>query len=366
MNFFNIIFSFLILSFLITITSSFYIFDDEELKERQITIESLTNIREDFYMVNYKNDYYLEELLKKGGKGILEIYNYFYSKFGNYYDINIKPSQKDFSCSSFNVLNKNDRNLFGRNFDYQHSPSFIVWTQPKNGYKSISFSLGLFLGITNIENIVKDKLLLIPYSPLDGLNEHGLGISVLVAQQKYSNHQTNPTKLNISTTIAMRAVLDHCKTTEEAIQLFDKYNMHDIDISNSTSFHFFITDNNAKSAVIEYVNNEMKVIRNHEFNFSDYVYVTNFYLNKPIGEDNKSGLNRYKILEEKLQNDNLRFDPEEAMDLLKNVSQTTTVWSNVYNTKNLDLLTSYNHSYSSLYKFNVLEPMKYKNMTGID
>ena len=54
------------------------------------------------------------------------------------------------------------------------------------------------------------------------------------------------------------------------------------------------------------------------------------------------------------------------MDLLKNVSQTTTVWSNVYNTKNLDLLTSYNHSYSSLYKFNVLEPMKYKNMTGID
>ena len=60
------------------------------------------------------------------------------------------------------------------------------------------------------------------------------------------------------------------------------------------------------------------------------------------------------------------MDPEEAMDLLKNVSQTTTVWSNVYNTKNLDLLTSYNHSYSSLYKFNVLEPMKYKNMTGID
>ena len=71
----------------------------------------------------------------------------------------------------------------------------------------------------------------------------------------------------------MRAVLDHCKTTEEAIQLFDKYNMHDIDISNSTSFHFFITDNNAKSAVIEYVNNEMKVIRNHEFNILIKYYI---------------------------------------------------------------------------------------------
>ena len=53
------------------------------------------------------------------------------------------------------------------------------------------------------------------------------------------------------------------------------------------------------------------------------------------------------------------MDWKESMELLKNVSQGTTVWSNVYNTKDLSLMTGYNHSYYEFYKFNVLEPMKY-------
>ena len=49
----------------------------------------------------------------------------------------------------------------------------------------------------------------------------------------------------------------------------------------------------------------------------------------------------------------------EAMNLLNEVHKDSTVWSNVYNTKNLDLITAYKTDYNNLYKFNVLKPMEY-------
>ena len=178
-------------------------------------------------MINYTNDYYFEDLLEKGSKNITDLIKYVYSRFGSLYDFNLNP-KSSFSCSAFNVHNSKKENLMGRNFDNPYSPSFIVWIQPKNKYKSIFFVLGYYLNMKTDNDVVKSRLLLMPYAPLDGLNEHGFGISVLVAQQNHSNHQTKPNKLGLTTTLMIRAVLDNCKTTEEAVRFFDRYNMHDI------------------------------------------------------------------------------------------------------------------------------------------
>ena len=155
----------------------FYVSKNDEINIRLFTENSMTKVTSDLYMVNYKNDYYFEDLLKKGAKDYLTLFNYVYSRFGTIYNFRNTNSLSDFSCSAFNVLNPENQNLFGRNFDNPYSPSFIVWTQPKNGYKSISFILGYYLGMNTEKDIDKDKLLLLPYAPLDGLNEHGLGIS---------------------------------------------------------------------------------------------------------------------------------------------------------------------------------------------
>ena len=133
--------------------------------------------------------------------------------------------------------------------------------------------------------------------------------------------------------------------------------MHDI--NEGISYHFFMTDNKGDSAVIEYVNGEMKVIKNKENNYSDYLYVTNYYLSKEIGEGNNMGLKRYKTLEKQLKYGNITMDWNEAMNLLISVNQSSTVWSNVYNTKDLSLFTAYKNDFKNLYKFNVLEPMNY-------
>ena len=352
----NFITSFFFLAFLINIANPFYFSKKEEINQRILTINTLTKVHDYFYMVNYENDYYFEDLLKQGSKDYNDLLYYVTSRFGTLYDFNILSSPS-FSCSCFNVFNSENQNLMGRNFDNPYSPSFIIWTQPKNKYKSVSFVLGYYLGMRNNEDLVKSRLLLLPYDPLDGLNEHGFAISVLVAQQSYSNHQTNPNKLDLSTTLMIRGALDNCKTTEEAIEFFDKYNMHDI--NEGISYHFFLTDNSGDSAVIEYVNGEMKVIRNKENNYGGYLYVTNFYLSKEIGSGNNMGYDRYQILESKLKSGNITMEWDEAMNLLNSVHMTSTVWSNVYNTQDLTLFTSYHQEYSKIFKFSVLNPMNY-------
>ena len=166
-------------------------FTDSETKLRQLTMESLTKISSNFYMVNYLNDYYLPDLLKFNNKDARDIVKFSYQKFGTEYDFDIQTLTSGFACSSFNVYNKENNNLFGRNFDYGSSPTLIIWTQPKTGYKSISFIHGRFLGINDENNIIKDRLLLTPYAPMDGMNELGLAISVLLLSNK-STHQSNP------------------------------------------------------------------------------------------------------------------------------------------------------------------------------
>ena len=301
-----------------SIVIPFYVFKDDEIRNRLLTGNSMTKISDrDLYMINYTNDYYLEDLLKQGVNSINSIYSYAYSRFGNIYNFYTTKSILDLlACSAFNVHNDKKQNLFGRNFDFPFTPSFIVWTQPKNGYKSISFVLGGLLGMLYETDIDKDKLLLLPYSPLDGLNEHGLGISVLVAGEglNYDNHQHNPYKLDLTTSVMIRAVLDTCKTTQEAIDLFKAYNMHDP--MKNLAFHFFITDKEGNSSIIEYLGEEMKVYKNNEFNYTKYLYLTNYYISKPVGEGNNRGADRYQTLKEKLKNDDLTMNWEEAMTLL--------------------------------------------------
>ena len=346
-----------------SIVFPFYVSKDDEINNRLSTENSMTKISRDLYMVHYKSDYYLEDLLKQGAKDIPSLYSFAYSKYGTMYNFQRTNSVSNSACSAFNVLNPEGQNLFGRNFDFPFAPSFIVWTEPKHGYKSISFILGTFIGMNTEEEIDKDIMLLLPYSPLDGLNEHGLGMSVLVASQgQGSNHQHNPYKLDITTSVMIRAVLDTCKTTQEALDLIKNYNMHDS--IEQLSFHFFITDSNGNSAIIEYLGEEMKVYRNNEYNYTKYLYLTNFYISKPIEEGNNGGLDRYETLKAKLKDDELTMNWEEAMKLLYNVRQPGTVWSNVYNTKDLSLVNAYKIDYEHLYKFNVLQPMNYTEIAG--
>ena len=60
-----------------------------------------------------------------------------------------------------------------------------------------------------------------------------------------------------------------------------------------------------------------------------------------------------------LNNENVKMEWNEAMNLLNNVAQKgKTLWSNVYNTKKLNVITAFRANYSTLYEFNLFSPMK--------
>ena len=78
-------------------------------------------------------------------------------------------------------------------------------------------------------------------------------------------------------------------------------------------------------------------------------------MKKEIGNGNNNGLDRYQILKEKLKDDTI-LEEDKAMNLLNDVHKNTTIWSNVYNTNELTVITALRQNYTILYKFDFNKP----------
>ncbi len=327
---------------------------DEEML-RNSTISSLKKITPNLYTLNYQNNYYLDEIINKGVKNQNEVKSFCTQKFGINFNFDEKQSDKVNSCSSFNVYNKKNQNLMGRNFDYPKlSPTLVVWTHPSNGYKSISFVDGEYIGIFEDQEIIKERLLYTVYDIIDGINEKGLALSILRLANTPSVHQDDSSKKNITSSIMMKGVLDYCKNVDEAVDYFKKYNLHELFERNS-SLHYLIVDSKGDSVILEYIDNKMIIIKPYEIENVKYLYLTNFFLKKEIGNGNNNGLDRYQILKEKLKDDTI-MEEDKAMNLLNDVHKSTTIWSNVYNTNELTVITALRQNYTIFYEFDVNKP----------
>lgn len=163
------------------------------------------------YTMDYSADYGLDEFLEKGASNDKELVEF----VGNHVMKGLPLSIKipDLGCSTFIAQNKNSGYLFGRNFDMDYSPSVLVKTKLKNGYASISMVNLSFVGYNEkyLPDTLKDSLvnLAAPYAPLDGMNEKGLAVGVLLIDTKPTNQNTK--KVDITTTTAIRLMLDKAK-----------------------------------------------------------------------------------------------------------------------------------------------------------
>lgn len=187
-----------------------------------------------------------------------------------------------------------------------------------------------------LPDTLKDSLVTLaaPYAPLDGMNEKGLAVGVLLIDTKPTNQNTK--KVDITTTTAIRMMLDKAKNVDEALELLSSYDMHS---SANSCYHFQICDASGKSVVVEYVDNEMKVV----YPDKNYQCATNFLLTNPDAEFN-FGQDRYQIIDEKLSSTNgnypivrlCSFYPivhKMHIRIIREKSQKTQ-WSCVYDLKN--------------------------------
>lgn len=246
----------------------------------------------------------------------------------------------NFGCSAFTLQTPTDDVLMGRNYDFRNNTSaMLVYCSPKNGYKSVACAALDNISANNADNSIKTQLacLTAPFICLDGMNEKGVSIAVLTLDSEPTRQNTG--KPTICTTLAIRLVLDHAATTEEAVELLNQYDMF---ATSGRDYHFYITDASGDGRIIEY---------DCESEARDLVATptrttTNFFLmyKDKVTKYGKNGIyghgkDRYDAIEAVFNASDCAFDRNAGWEALKAAAQepntesitSNTQWSILFN-----------------------------------
>jgi len=255
----------------------------------------------------------------------------------------------DWACSLFTVLLDEEHLLFGRNFDWQFSPALLLFTNPPDGYASVSMVDIEYLGfegqsvfsLTELSREEREGLLDAPFMPFDGMNEHGLAIGMAAVPE--SEAPIDPEKETIGSIGIIREILDHARTVEEAVTIMEGYN---IDYSGGPSIHYLIADANGESALVEFYAGEMRVISSDQ----PWHSATNFLLS-PLDTPEEGNCWRYNRINSRLEETQGRLDTNAAMELLSVVAQDNTQWSIVYDMASREVSLVMGRDYKEIYRF---------------
>ena len=304
---------------------------------------------EDLFTMEYKGDYGLDKFLETGASSDTELVRFIVSNV--LHGIPLEFDLPDLGCSTFAARLADGTPVFGRNFDMYDSPALLLTTRPENGYASISMVNLAYIGYSadHLPTDLKSSIMALaaPYTPLDGVNEKGLAVGVLLIDTEPTNQQTE--KVDITTTSAIRLMLDRAATVEEAVALLKQYDMH---ASAGSCYHFHIADAQGGSVVVEYIGDKMSVIESDA--------ATNFLLT-PGEYDFGAGQDRCETLRGALDaNGGVFEDTQQAMALLAAVKQvpregkrSTTQWSCIYDQDAASVEVAMDMNYGKTYTFSL-------------
>ena len=287
------------------------------------------------YVMHIYQDYYFDDYLESGKMPGIALPS------------SSQLTDKDWACSCFSAFNLPHQAIFGRNYDWSNDfPALLLFTHPANGYASVSMVDLSMVGFGTSDSpwgdrSDKQKLLYTPYFPLDGMNERGLTVALMSVPE--SQPPYDPNKVNINVMTGIRLILDKAQTVDEALSLLGDYNIPLIEQ------HYLIADAYGNSAVVEFIESEMKVIRSEQ----PWQVSTNFVLSR-ISERDRWTCWRYTTASEKLGKVQGALSHEEAMVLLKEISQNSasdTIWSLVYDMVSGEIDIAMARDYDKVYHF---------------
>lgn len=302
-------------------------------------------------VVQYEGNYGFDEFLNQGGADSDEKVAQFLMESLSESSINLLFGGNPFGCSTLSVAGSDGGYLFGRNFDWNTCEGLIVSAKPEQGYASVSTVNMDFITSSGVDiSRLPDNMqaLMAMYAPLDGMNEKGLAVSVNTIQDSDSIEQSTQ-KSDITTTTAVRLLLDRAATVDEAVELLSQYDMH---ASMGMMIHFALADAEGNSVVVEYIGNEMSVV--------ETPIVTNFYLTE--GEKYGIGIEqsheRYEILTDTLR-EKQTMTEREIRDALDSVSKDnfgefeSTEWSIIMNQETKEMTYFHRENYEKGYTLSV-------------
>lgn len=237
-------------------------------------------------------------------------------------------SRSNWACALFTVLLDDDHLLYGRNFDWEFSPALLVFTDPPEGYASVSMVDMAYLdlreeavlNLTELPLEEREGLLDAPLIPFDGMNEHGLAIGMAAVPP--GDMKMDPEKETHGSLGIIREMLDHARGVNEAVAILRS---HNIDFEGGPPVHYLIADADKKSVLVEYYRGNMNIVENEH----PWHLATNFLLSS-VEDPQDGNCWRYDTLDARLNEAQGMLDAESAMKLLADVSQDITQWSVVY------------------------------------
>lgn len=249
-------------------------------------------------------------------------------KQGTLNPIRSLQSSRSWACSLFTTSGDGSNPLYGRNFDWEHSPALLLFNSSPGVYQSVSMVNLDFLRISKQAADAMDTLpiqdrqalLSAPYLPIDGMNEHGLVVGMAAVPN--SEEIIDTQKPTVDSLLIMRIMLDQARNVDEALIIMQSYN---IAWEGGPPLHYLLADSTGKSFLVEYYLNEMVVISNR----NPWHLATNFLV-KPIDSFPQGACWRYDKIHQELVESAGMLSPINALQLLDEVSQANTQWSIVY------------------------------------
>ena len=254
-------------------------------------------------------------------------------------------------CSLFAIFGNPEEILFGRNFDWDFSPGLLLYTDPPEGYASVSmvdisyFGFGeeRAFGLTELPLPELIDLLDAPYMPFDGMNETGLAVGMAAVPS--GGMEDDPTKETIDSLMVIRKILDGAATIEEAVEIIKSYN---INMGGGPPLHYLVADKKGQSALIEFSGGELKVINNS----GPWLQATNFLISEAGGSP-EDHCYRYGLISRRLTRKGGTLSPEQALRLLEEVAQESTQWSVVYGMSRGEINIVMGREYDKVHSLNI-------------
>lgn len=239
---------------------------------------TIQKLDDGLWSMEYRGDYGFDDFLAQGGASSdAEMGDYLAAYISHgFWKPDTSAAGGKYACSTLAVKSPDGAPLFGRNFDWQDCDTMLIHTVPKDGYASVSTCCLDFLGFGEDwkpDGSLGDRFMALAavYVPLDGMNEKGLCVADLMVSHGQAVDQDTQ-KSDLTTTSAIRLLLDKAATVDEALELLSQYDMH---FSIGAAQHLSVSDATGRSVAVEWKNGEMVV--------TDTPVVTNFYLHQDDG-----------------------------------------------------------------------------------
>ncbi len=128
------------------------------------------------------------------------------------------PSESAWACTCFTTAPSGEGPLFGRNLDWWHRASLLLYTAPPNAFASLSMVDLHYLDFDDgvgLEELREQRDRIAqraPYVPFDGMNEKGVAIGQMAVPSAEPPY--DPGKLSLNGLALIRLVLDYADRHE--------------------------------------------------------------------------------------------------------------------------------------------------------